>query len=1111
MQDFSPGGRLTGCTPDPSLNHPMTHRIRPVLCLLAGLAGLLPARASEPGPVPRFTHPGAGQTFYFVLTDRFANGNPANDTGGFPGGTEDHGFDPTRIGYFHGGDFAGLTAKLDYLKALGTTAVWVTPPFQNKPVQSGSAAYHGYWVTDFLKIDPHLGTNDDFRAFVEQAHARGLKVYMDIIVNHTADVIHFPDNRVDYLEAKTHPLRDGATGAPLAERSFAYNGLGDTARPALSAERSFPHRPIVPAAEKSVKNPAWLNEPIYYHNRGNSAFRDESSVHGDFVGLDDVFTEHPRVVQGMIEIFSSWVKDYGVDGFRIDTARHVNGEFWQAFGPAIRAAARAAGRPAFIQFGEVAVDDNVDVLSEFSTHLPLDTTLDFGFFTAARRFVAKGGTAAALSDLFQRDDLYTDHDSNIHSTTTFIGNHDAGRFGYFLQQDNPGATPARLADLVKLGHGLLYLSRGQPVVYYGDEQGMVGRGGNDMQAREDMFPSQAPDFRNAPLLGTTRTGADDKFDPAHPFYRFFAQLADLRAAHPALRTGAMLLRDSGQPGLFAFSRIERGEKVEYLAAFNNSRQEKLAALLPTSQPAGAAFRLLFDSRTGTGTDTTVTADAGGRVNVELDPLQFAVWRAAAPLAAQSGPLRVALVNPADNATLAFTQREYDGHLFPSRQELRAEVGGNDGFAEVTFVLQRASRPDQYELLGTDDAAPYRVFWRPPPDLAPGEELTFTATVTDLRGRTAAASVAGLKVAPAKFPFGIAGATVPVITSPPPATTALAAGTLLTLRVAAEGTGPLEYQWIRDDAEIPGGTDAELSVTAPGRYVALVRNRAGTVFAPAMVVTADPVAPLAGARIETHAALSSKFVPARRVDVWLPPGYDANPTERYPVIYMHDGQNLFDPATSYGNVPWSADTAMARLIAAGRTRGAIIVGIWNTSARFAEYLPQKAVPDAAYAALVKQFNLSAVPPRGDDYLKYLVTELKPFIDRTYRTRPEREYTSTMGSSMGGLISAYAICEYPEVFGGAGCVSIHWPLGDGVIIDWFARHLPKPDVHRLYFDFGTETLDAAYEPYQRRVDDVMRTAGYREGRDWLTGKFHGAIHSERSWRERVDIPLSFLLAR
>ncbi len=811
---------------------------RRFLCLVATLALGASARSAEPVAVPRFTHPGAGQAIYFVLTDRFANGSSANDTGGFPGGTEEHGFDPTRIGYFHGGDFAGLTARLDYLKNLGVTAVWVTPPFQNKPVQTGSAGYHGYWVTDFLKIDPHLGTNDDFRAFVHQAHARNLKVYMDIIVNHSADVIHFPANRVNYLDAGTHPLRDAATGAALTEHGFAYNGLGDTTRPALSAERSFPYVPIVPEAEKTVKNPAWLNDVTLYHNRGNSTFRDESSIHGDFVGLDDLFTEHPRVVQGMIELFSSWVRDYGVDGFRIDTARHVNVEFWQAFGPALRAAARAAGRPAFIQFGEVANEAlDVELLSEFSTHMPLDTALDFGFFVAARNFVSRGGPAAALSNLILRDDLYTDHDSNIHTTTTFLGNHDAGRFGYFLQQDNPGAPPALLADLEKLGHGLLYLSRGQPVLYYGDEQGMIGRGGNDMQAREDMFAAQAPDFKNAPLLATARTGTDDKFDPQHPFYRFFAKLGALRAAHPALRTGAMLLRDSGAPGLFAFSRIDRDEKIEYLIALNNSRREKLAACMPTSQPAGASYRLLFDSRTAAGSDAMLTTDAAGRIAVELEPLQFAVWRAEAPLSSTAAPLGVALVNPAPGASLAFSARETDGHVFPSRQELRAEVSGGDGFAEVTFVMQRASRPGQSELIGTDDAPPYRVFWRPPPDLAPGEALAFTATATDLRGHGAAATIEHLRVAPNQISFGIRGAHVPTIISFPASPVQLTAGQSAALSVVAEGTGPLEYHWLCDGVAIPDTADASLSVSTPGRYVVLVHNLAGTTISSSVSVLA----------------------------------------------------------------------------------------------------------------------------------------------------------------------------------------------------------------------------------------------------------------------------------
>jgi predicted alpha/beta superfamily hydrolase len=147
-------------------------------------------------------------------------------------------------------------------------------------------------------------------------------------------------------------------------------------------------------------------------------------------------------------------------------------------------------------------------------------------------------------------------------------------------------------------------------------------------------------------------------------------------------------------------------------------------------------------------------------------------------------------------------------------------------------------------------------------------------------------------------------------------------------------------------------------------------------------------------------------------------------------------------------------------------------------------------------------------QGDAYLKYLVTELKPLIDRSYRTLPDPAHTATMGSSMGGLISAYALNEYPGVFGRAGCVSTHWPLGDGMLIPYFVQHLPKPGLHRIYFDFGTATLDSNYEPYQQRVDDGLRAAGYTEGKDWLTKKFPGHEHSERFWRQRVEIPLEFM---
>ncbi len=1064
--------------------------------------------------VPRFTHPGAGQIFYFVLTDRFANGRTDNDTGGYAGGPDETGFDPTRIGFYHGGDFAGLTAKLDYIKNLGATAVWVTPPFKNKPMQSGSAGYHGYWILDFLHVDPHLGTDAEFREFVTQAHARGLKVYMDIIVNHTADVITYQGGRLDYVEKSVAPYRD-ATGQPFDDHAVAYNGLNSAnAFPALAAERSFPYVPVVPPAEVEAKNPSWLNNPIYYHNRGNSRFVEENSVYGDFSGLDDLFTEHPVVVRGFIDIYRQWIEAYGIDGYRIDTVKHVNLEFWEAFGPAIREIARRAGRPDFIQFGEVA-DETPDIplLSEFATTGQLDASLDFGFFIGARRYISEAHSGAELAELFALDDYYTNHTSNAHTATTFLGNHDGGRFAYFLQRDNPDASDAQLLELTKLGHGLLLLARGQPVLYYGDEQGMVGRGGGDMQARGDMFPSQAPDFKNAPLLATTRTGADDKFDEQHPLYRAFHDLAALRRAHPALSRGAMITRATDEPALFAFSRIERGELVEYLAAFNNSRTATLTAALTTSQPAGATLQLLHSSSGPAKADAdALVADNRGRVSVTLAPLQFAVWRATAPLPAPAAAPRVKLTNPAAGSTIWIPAREVVGHTLPVRPEVRAEVSGGDGMAEVTFAMMRASRPGQYELLGVDDAPPYRIFWCPPADLAPGEELSFFATVDDLRGHRAAARIDGLKLAAGTRTFAIKGSTVPVLKEQPPSALTFGGGAPLKLAARAEGTGPLLYQWLRDGAEISRATEPTLSIprvsaAQAGAYRVQVRGLAGTVLSEECVVT---VAAATAGRIERLPSVASKFVAARRVDVWLPPGYDTAATERFPVIYMHDGQNVFEPNTAFGGSAWEVDQAMCRLIRTGETRGAIVVGIWNTGmGRFAEYMPQKPAPPGVVPLHVGPQLIQTDSIRSDAYLKFLVEELKPQIDRAYRTKPDAAHTFVMGSSMGGLISAYAIAEYPGVFGGAGCVSPHWPAGDGAVIDYLAKHLPAPGTHKLYFDFGTETLDAAYEPYQQRMDAVMKTRGYAAGRDWLTEKFPGATHSETSWRERVEIPLRFLL--
>ncbi len=252
--------------------------------------------------------------------------------------------------------------------------------------------------------------------------------------------------------------------------------------------------------------------------------------------------------------------------------------------------------------------------------------------------------------------------------------------------------------------------------------------------------------------------------------------------------------------------------------------------------------------------------------------------------------------------------------------------------------------------------------------------------------------------------------------------------------------------------------------------------------------------------------ASAFVVARNVEVMLPPGYTEE--KAYDVIYMHDGQNIFNPETSYAGVAWEVDKAIKELIEEEKIRPAIIVAIWNTPQRMQEYMPAKLADSVYYRAKKAGWDDDVI---SDDYLRFIVTELKPFIDSAYSTSPHRENTFIMGSSMGGLISLYALTEYPEVFGSAGCISTHWPALDGVFLNYVKDNLPEPGNHKIYFDFGTETLDAQYEPFQQKVDRMMEDKGFTNGKDWLTLKFEGADHSEKAWQERVHLPLMFFLGK
>ncbi len=519
------------------------------------------------------------EVIYFVLPDRFDNGDTANDRGGLTGDRLATGFDPSAKGFYHGGDLKGLIRRLDYIQGLGTTALWVGPIFKNKPVQGGkgqeSAGYHGYWITDFTRVDPHFGTDADFRAMVDAAHARGMKVYMDIIANHTADVIQYRECG----EGKPCPYRDRATypyrrKGGVAGKAINPGFLGDDVQTAENFARltdpTYAYTPYVPAAERQVKVPAWLNDPIYYHNRGDTLFRNESSQTGDFSGLDDLMTENPRVIAGMIDIYGGWIDRFGIDGFRIDTAKHVNPEFWRSFVPAMQARAAARGIPHFHIFGEVTAGMEPGYLARWTKIAGYPAVLDFAFQNAVMQVVAENKPTSVMADLFEGDVLYAKGEATADILPTFLGNHDQGRFARWVRLGNPNAPDAEVLKRVELAHAMLLTLRGVPTLYSGDEQGFAGDG-NDQDAREDLFASRVASYNDNRLVGTTRTTAEDNFQPDHPLYRTIASLARLRTATPALTRGRQVTRQRGDgPGLFTVSRFDPTDGHEVVIAFNTA-------------------------------------------------------------------------------------------------------------------------------------------------------------------------------------------------------------------------------------------------------------------------------------------------------------------------------------------------------------------------------------------------------------------------------------------------------------------------------------------------------------------------------------------------------------
>ncbi len=627
---------------------------------------------AKPGPISSL----AAQRIYFVMPDRYANGDPSNDRGGLSGSRNVTGYDPTDTGYFHGGDLKGLTERLHRIRNLGFTALWITPVVKQQTVLTGSAGYHGYWGLDFSAVDPHLGSEQDFADLVDRAHALGLKVYLDVVVNHTGDVITL-SNGGTYSDI---PFRDCRGRFFRADRYV-------TARtfPCLAA-RYMPEVPYVAPADRHLKKPEWLNDPLNYHDRGNIDFGSCSQLcfeQGDFFGLDDLFTEKPKVMKGLAQVYASWIARFHVDGFRVDTSKHLNAAFFRLWVPRIRAAAKVAKTPAdFPIFGEVTVNDAVD-LSAYVRDRGVPQVLDFPFQQVASAYAAGSSGAKGIAQRLEDDDYFRLPDGRDPAYATFLGNHDIGRAAQQILSQSPGLSPAALVKHVLLGYDLLYLLRGAPVVMYGDEVGMIGSGG-DKAAREDMFPTQVGEWRTENRVFTSPIGAASSFDVTdHPIGAWLQTLSSLRDRFPALSTGASVVRYAKGP-LLVVSRIDVATGSEVVAAFNDA--DTGGKVTVSTGTPGSAWSVVF----GQG---TVTPGPGSSVSLTIAPASAVLVKPAASIPS-SVPPRPTLKAGADAISSYFA--------------LHATVAGPA--VTVAFAVRRPG--GKWARVAVDDSAPYRGFLDP---------------------------------------------------------------------------------------------------------------------------------------------------------------------------------------------------------------------------------------------------------------------------------------------------------------------------------------------------------------------------------------------------------------
>ena len=535
------------------------------------------------------------QFIYFLLVDRFDNG-AANIPAYHPG--MNGGRDPAQGGHFQGGNLHGIMRRLDYIQGLGCSAIWLSPILRNRAVDD---SYHGYGIQNFLEVDPRFGTQQDLQALVRAAHERGMYVIMDIVLNHTGDVWQYPDNyRYFYHDGETFPFGGWREKDPQP-------GMQDP-------DAVWPVELQIPDAFKRHGEITNWNDPAQVRD-------------GDFMSLKELNLPRPDVLDTLIKVYKHWIDAADVDGYRVDTVKHMEDSSVAIFCNAIREYAQRVGKQHFFLYGEIM--DSDDTIQRYigrnsriegtNERFPsLDAALDFPLYFVLESVIKGFASPAFLRDRYERfQTRYADHGEAGRYFVTFVDNHD--RTARFLHGD-PFPQQAALAM------AYLLTSQGVPCIYYGTEQGFNGGGDSDAYVRECMFGGH---------WGAFNTQGHHCFNPQHPLYQTIRHISQIRHRQVALRYGRQYFREISGNGVdfghpltpgqctLAYSRILDTEEILVCLNLENApRQDYITVDRKLSSPGRTMHNLLDPQQ------AVQVRDTNGRANVQvaLPPFGMAILK-----------------------------------------------------------------------------------------------------------------------------------------------------------------------------------------------------------------------------------------------------------------------------------------------------------------------------------------------------------------------------------------------------------------------------------------------------------------------------------------------------